>query len=295
MSGRAPTKSLGAAPRALPRPVARALPLALVALLLLTVLLAAACDDDATSPDDTASPGGTASPSAVDAGKILQDAAAKMSTDGFTAHIAFGTQLVFDGPDLNSTFTATGSGDLEMPTKIRYVIDVTADDSGGALEVVTIDGVDYYTRDANDTEQPWSVSDSPMAVPFDLGKEIVRYLSMATQTEVVKTSVEGGQGMMLIRVTMDPLQYARGREELDMEAAFAQTFGLSVAESEKALAKGLAIAEFKVGEDDGYVHDLTERWLVRLEGGNGFLQEVALAFSRFGKPIEPPIVEPQTD
>ncbi len=293
MSGRAPTKSLGAAPRTLssvlPRTVPRALPLTLVAFLLLFMLLAAACGDDTPSADDTASP------SSVDAVKILQDAAAKMSTDGLTAHIAFGTQLVFDGPELNSTVTATGSGDLEMPTKIRYVVDVTADDSGGALEVVTVDGVDYYTRDANDTEQPWSLSDSPMAVPFDLGKEIERYLAMATQTEVVKTSVEDGQGMQLIRVTMDPLEYARGRVEIDMEAAFAQTFGLSAEESEKALAKGLAIAEFKVGEDDGYVHDLTERWLVRLDGGNGFLQEVVLAFSRFGKPIEPPIEVPETD
>jgi hypothetical protein len=291
VSSRAPTKSLGAAARA----VSRALPLALVTLLLLSALLSAACGDDATSPDDTASPGGTASPSSVDAVKTLGDAAAMMSADGLTAHIAFGTQLAFDGPGLKSKVTATGSGDLEMPTKIRYVIDVTADDSGGALEVVTVDGVDYYTRDANDTEQPWSVSDSPMAVPFDLGKEIERYLAMATQTEVVKTSVEGGQRMVLIRVTMDPLEYARGRVELDMEEVFAQTFGLSAEESEKALAKGLAIAEFKVGEDDGYVHDLTERWLVRLAGGDGFLQEVVLAFSRFGKPIEPPIVEPKTD
>jgi hypothetical protein len=285
--GRAPTKSLGAA--------ARALPLALVALLLLSALLAAACGDDATSPDDDASPGGTASPSSADAVEILEDAAAKMSTDGLTMHLAFGTQLVFDGPTQSNTVTATGSGDMEMPTALRYVVDVTADDTGGALEVVTLDGVDYYTRDANDAEQPWSVSDSPMAVPFDLGKEIERYLEMATQTEVVKTSVEDGQRMQLIRVTMDPLEYARGRTEIDMEATFAQTFGLSAEESEKALGKGLAFAEFKVGEDDGYVHDLTERWLVRLEGGNGFLQEVAIAFSRFGKPIEPPIVEPTTD
>lgn len=291
MSGRAPTKSHGAAARA----VSRALPLALVALLLLVALLAAACGDDATSPDDTGSPGSTASPSSADAVKILQDAAAKMSTDGLTMHLAFGTQLVFDGATQSNTVTATGSGDMEMPAKIRYVVDVTADDSGGALEVVTVDGVDYYTRDANDTEQPWSVSDSPMAVPFDLGKEIERYLGMATQTEVVRTSVEDGQQMQLIRVTMDPLEYARGRTEIDMEATFAQTFGLSAEESEKALGKGLAFAEFKVGEDDEYVHDLTERWLVRLEGGNGFLQEVAIAFSRFGKPIEPPIVEPETD
>jgi hypothetical protein len=253
------------------------------------VLLAAACGDDTPSVDDSGSP------SSVDAVKTLEDAAAKMSTDGLTAHIAFGTQLAFDGPDMSSKVTATGSGDLEMPAKIRYVVDVTADDSGGAIEVVTLDGVDYYTRDANDPKQPWSVSDSPMAVPFDLGKEIERYLAMATRTEVVKTSVEDGQRMLLIRVTMDPLEYARGRVELDMEAAFAQTFGLSAEESEEALAKGLAIAEFKVGEDDGYVHDLTERWLVRLAGGDGFLQEVVLAFSRFGEPIEPPIVEPKTD
>jgi hypothetical protein len=285
MSGRAPAKSLGAAARDLPRTWA----LALVSLLLVSALLAAACGDDTPSGDDTASP------SSVDAVRLLQDAAAQMSTDGLTAHIAFGTQLAFDGPELKSTVTATGSGDLEMPTKIRYVVDVTADDSGGAIEVVTVDGVDYYTRDANDSEQPWSVSDSPMAVPFDLGKEIERYLAMATQTEVVKTSVEDGQRLLLIRVTMDPLEYARGRVELDMEAAFAQTFGLSAEESEKALAKGLAIAEFKVGEDDGYVHDLTERWLVRLEGGSGFLQEVALSFSRFGEPIEPPIEAPKTD
>ena len=280
MRGHAPTKSLGAA--------ARAVPLAVVALLLVFVLIVAACGDDAPAPGDTASP------SSDDTVKTLQDAAAKMSTDGLTAHIAFGTQLVFDGPELNSTITATGSGDLEMPTKIRYVVDVTADDSGGALEVVTVDGVDYYTRDANDAEQPWSTSDSPMAVPFDLGKEIERYLSMATRTEVVKTTVDDGQQMQVIRLTMDPLEYARGRTEIDMEATFAQTFGLSAEESEKALGKGLAFAEFKVGEDDGYVHDLTERWLVRLEGGNGFLQEVVLAFSRFGKPIEPPIEVPET-
>jgi hypothetical protein len=261
----------------------------LVLLLLLSVALAS-CSDDGASPSS-----GTSSPAPTDPVAILEDSAARMSTDGLTAHIAFGTQLVFDGPELNSTVTATGSGDLEMPTKIRYVVDVTADDSGGAIEVVTVDGVNYYTRDANDTEQPWSVSDSPMAVPFDLGKEIERYLAMATQTEVVKTSVEDGQRMLLIRITMDPLEYARGRVELDMEAAFAQTFGLSAEESEKALAKGLAIAEFKVGEDDGYVHDLTERWLVRLEGGSGFLQEVVLSFSRFGKPIEPPIEAPKTD
>jgi hypothetical protein len=285
VTGRAPTKPLGAATRA----VSHVLPPALVAFLVLFVLLAAACGDDTPSVDDSGSP------SSVDAVKTLEDAAAKMSTDGLTAHIAFGTQLAFDGPDMSSKVTATGSGDLEMPAKIRYVVDVTADDSGGAIEVVTLDGVDYYTRDANDPKQPWSVSDSPMAVPFDLGKEIERYLAMATRTEVVKTSVEDGQRMLLIRVTMDPLEYARGRVELDMEAAFAQTFGLSAEESEEALAKGLAIAEFKVGEDDGYVHDLTERWLVRLAGGDGFLQEVVLAFSRFGEPIEPPIVEPKTD
>ena len=281
MRGRAPKKTLGAA--------ARALPLALVALVLLSVLFVAACGDDAPAPGDTASP------SAGDAVKTLEDAAAKMSTDGLTMHLAFGTQLVFDGPTQSNTVTATGSGDMEMPTALRYVVDVTADDTGGTLEVVTVDGVDFYTRDANDTEQPWSLSDSPMAVPFDLGKEIERYLEMATLTEVVKTSPEDGQQMQVIRVTMDPLEYARGRTELDMQATFAQTFGLSAEESEKALAKGLAFAEFKVGEDDGYVHDLTERWLVRLEGGNGFLQEVAIAFSRFGKPIEPPIVEPETD
>lgn len=281
MSGRAPTKSPGAA--------ACALPLALVALLFVPLLLAAACGGDAASPDDTASP------STDDAVKTLEDAAAKMSTDGLTMHLAFGTQLVFDGPTQSNTVTATGSGDMEMPSALRYVVDVTADDTGGALEVVTVDGVDYYTRDANDPEQPWSVSDSPMAVPFDLGGEIARYLEMATRTEVVKTSVEDGQQMQLIRVNMDPLEYARGRTELDMEATFAQTFGLSAEESEKALGKGLAFAEFKVGEDDGYVHDLTERWLVRLEGGNGFLQEVVIAFSRFGKPIEPPIEVPETD
>lgn len=281
MSGRDPKRTLGAAARGLPR--------ALAALLLLLVLLAAACGDDTSSPDDTASP------SSVDAVETLEAAAAKMSTDGLTMHLAFGTQLVFDGPTQSNTVTATGSGDMEMPTALRYVVDVTADDSGGTVEVVTLDGVDYYTRDANDTELPWSVSDSPMAVPFDLGKEIARYLEMATRIEVVKTSVEDGQQMQVIRVTMDPLEYARGRTELDMETTFAQTFGLSAEESEKALAKGLAFAEFKVGEDDGYVHDLTERWLVRLEEGNGFLQEVAIAFSRFGKPIEPPIALPETD
>jgi hypothetical protein len=93
---------------------------------------------------------------------------------------------------------------------------------------------------------------------------------------------------------LDPLAYASGRAELDMEAVFAQTFGLSQQGSQKALAKGRAFVEFTVGEDDGYVHGLTERWLVRLDGGKGFLQEVVLSFSRFGKPIEPPIEEPET-
>jgi hypothetical protein len=280
VSGRA-TKARGAAARALPL-------LALGVLLVLALPFAACGDDDGTAPDESASP------SPVDAVTILEDAAAKMSAEGLTAHLAFGSQIVFDGPAQSSTVTATGSGDLEMPTTIRYVIDVTADDSGGSLEVTTLDGVTYYTRDANNPDEPWRVSDSPMTVPFDLGKEIDRYLAMATQTEVVNTSEKNAQRMYVIRVTMDPLEYARGRAELDMEAVFAQTFGLSKQESEKALSKGRAFAEFTVGEDDGYVHGLTERWLVRLGDGQGFLQEVVLSFSRFGKPIEPPIVEPET-
>ncbi len=263
----------------------RALPLALI---LVLAFLTASCGDDGGSP------GGAASPTPVDAVKILEAAAAKMSSAGLAAHIAFGSQLVIDGPDATSTITATGSGDLEMPSTIRYVVDVTTDDGGGALEVVTLDGVTYYTRDASDPQMPWSVSDSPLSVPFDLGKEIDRYLAMSTQAEVVKSHEEGGQRMHVVRVTLDPLAYASGRAELDMEAVFAQTFGLSQQASEKALAKGRAFVEFTVGEDDGYVHGLTERWLVRLSGGKGFLQEVVLAFSRFGKPIEPPIEEPET-
>jgi hypothetical protein len=263
-----------------------------VFVLVLTLLLAvavASCSDDGASPSS-----GTSSPAPTDPVAILEDAAANMSTDGLTAHIAFGQQLSIDGPTGSDTFTATGSGDLQMPTAIRYVVEVSAGDEGGALEVLTLDGVTYYTRDANDPAVPFTQSDSPMTVPFDLGAEITRYLAMSTKAEVVKTFEEDGQTMTVVRVTLDPLEYAHGREQLDMARVVQQTFGLTAGQSEKALAKGKAFAEFAVGQDDRYVHDLTERWLVRLDGGKGFLQEVVLSFSRFGKPIDPPIEKPET-
>ncbi len=285
MSGRAPVTAVGAGARTRST-LARVL-LAL-AVALLVALLAGACDDDA-------SPDAAATPSPDEAVAMLEDAAAKMSADGFTAHFAFGSQLDFDRPSGTESFTVTGSGDLEMPTALRYVMDVLAGEGGGSLEVVTVDGVTFYTRDADDTEQPWSVSDSPVAVPFNVGDEIARYLGMATQTEVVKSVEEDGRRLYVVRVTMDPVEYANGRAELDMAAVLGQTFGLSQKAAEEALAEGLAFAEFKVGEDDGYVHDLTERWLVRLDDGSGFLQEVVLKFSRFGKPVEPPIEVPETD
>lgn len=284
MSGRAPVTAVGAG-----APTRSALGRALLVFTLLAALLAGACDDDASSPDT----GGTPAPD--DAVAMLEDAAAKMSADGFTAHFAFGSQLDFDRPSGSESFTATGSGDLEMPTALRYVVDVLAGEGGGSLEVVTVDGATFYTRDANDTGQPWSASDSPVAVPFNVGGEIARYLAMATQTEIVKTVEDDGQRLHMVRVIMDPIEYANGRAELDMAAVLGQTFGLSQKAAEEALAGGLAFAEFKVGEDDGYVHDLTERWLIRLDDGSGFLQEVVLRFSRFGRPVEPPIEVPEID
>lgn len=285
MTGRVRNEADGAPGRAR-APLAALLLLAVVSLL---GLAGAACGDERSAPDQDATP----APDAAVA--LLEAAAAKMSPDGFTAHLAFGSQLTFDAPDGSSSYTATGSGDLEMPTALRYVVDVMAGEGGGSIEVVTVDGETYYTRDANDSEQPWSASDSPLAVPFDLGAEIGRYLAMATATEVVKVTEEQGQRLFLIRVTMDPLEYADGRSEIDMRTVFAQTFGLGEQETEAALKSGTAFAEFKVGEDDGYVHDLTERWLVRLDGGQGFLQEVALSFSRFAEPLVPPIEVPESE
>lgn len=286
MSGRATKTVAVTTARVRPSP---AVLLLVLAALLLVALSATACGDDGGSPDA----GGSAV--TVDPVALLDEAAAKMSADGFTAHFAFGSQLDFDRPSGSESFTATGSGDLEMPTALRYVVDVLAGEGGGSLEVVTVDGVTYYTRDANDSEQPWTASDSPMAVPFNVGGEIARYLGMATDTTLLKTVEEDGQRVHVVRVTMDPVEYANGRAELDMAAVLGQTFGLSPKAAEEALAGGLAFAEFKVGEDDGYVHDLTERWLIRLEDGGGFLQEVALSFSRFGTPLEPPIEVPATD
>jgi hypothetical protein len=272
----------------------RSAALLLVAAALLTVvfvagLVAAACSDDETTPTPVSSP------SAIDPRATLETAAEKMSADGLTAHVAFGSQLSFDGPTETKTYVATGSGDLRMPTTMRYLVDVSMDDGGASLEVITLDGETYYTRDAGDEDAKWRVSPSPLAVAFDLGGEIERYMTMATDVEVVKSSREDGQWEHVVRLTMDPLAYAKGRGDLDMEQAFMDTFSLTEAQTRRAIVNGTAVAEFTIGQDDSYVHNLSERWLVRLPDGQGYLQETVMSFSKFGKPIEPPIEAPEVE